>query len=206
MDVKQTHNVSMKGKKVIITGPTSGFGKEIAIQLAILDAEIVLACRDLQRGEQTANEIVRRTGKKNCQVMLIDTSNQKSIHEFAKEYSNRFSHLDVLINNAGINRTQRQMSADGIEFTFATNVLGYYILTQNLLDLLRASAPARIVNVASTFASDLLTSLISNSKHVLMKVEKHIRNQKRVIGCSHGLLHVGSKEAVSLPMPWHPAW
>jgi len=155
MDIKQTHNVSMKGKKVIITGPTSGFGKEIALQLAVLDAGIVLACRDLQRGEQTANEIANRTGKKNCQVMHIDTSNQKSIYEFAKEYSERFSRLDVLINNAGINRSQRQMSVDGIELTFATNMLGYYILTQDLLDLLRASAPARIVNVASTFASDL---------------------------------------------------
>jgi NAD(P)-dependent dehydrogenase (short-subunit alcohol dehydrogenase family) len=155
MDIKQTHNVSMKGKKVIITGPTSGFGKEIAFQLAALDAEIILACRDLQRGEQTVNEITRRTGKKNFQVMYIDTSDQKSIHEFAKEYSKRFSRLDILINNAGINRAQRQMSVDGIELTFATNVLGYFILTQDLLDLLRASVPARIVNVASTFASDL---------------------------------------------------
>jgi NAD(P)-dependent dehydrogenase (short-subunit alcohol dehydrogenase family) len=155
MDIKQTHNSSIKGKNVIITGPTSGFGKEIALQLAALDAEIVLACRDLQRGEQTANEIARQTGKKNCQVMHIDTSDQKSIHEFAKEYRKRFSRLDVLINNAGINRAQRQMSVDGIELTFATNVLGYYILSQDLLDLLRASSPSRIVNVASTFASDL---------------------------------------------------
>ena len=97
MDIKPTHNVSMKGKKVIITGPTSGFGKEIAFQLAALDAEIILACRDLQRGEQTANEIARRTGRKTVRSCHIDTSNQKSIHEFAKEYSKRFSRLDVLI-------------------------------------------------------------------------------------------------------------
>ena len=87
--------------------------------------------------------------------MQIDTSNQKSIHEFSRQFCKRYSRLDVLINNAGINRSQRQMSADGIELTFATNVLGYFCLTRDLLDLLRTSAPARIVNVASSYASDL---------------------------------------------------
>jgi NAD(P)-dependent dehydrogenase (short-subunit alcohol dehydrogenase family) len=160
MEIKKIESVSMAGKRVIITGPTSGFGKEIALQLAMMGAEIVLACRDIQRGRETAEEIARRTGSKNCVVMCIDTSNQKSIHEFAQQFRKAYSRLDVLINNAGINCTQRQMSADGIELTFATNVLGYFLLTRDLLDLLRASAPARIVNVASTFASDLdLTDL-----------------------------------------------
>ena len=160
MDITQTQNGSMTGKRVIITGPTSGFGKEIAVQLAALGAEIVLACRDLARGERTVDEIARRTGAKNCVVMHIDTSSQQSIHEFARQFRERFPRLDVLINNAGINRSQRQTSVDGIELTFATNVLGYYILTRDLLGLLRANAPARIVNVASSFASDLdLTDL-----------------------------------------------
>jgi NAD(P)-dependent dehydrogenase (short-subunit alcohol dehydrogenase family) len=160
MEIKKTESVSMAGKRVIITGPTSGFGKEIALQLAMMGAEIVLACRDIQRGKETAEEIARRTGSKNCVVMYSDTSNQKSIHEFAQQFRKTYSRLDVLINNAGINCTQRQMSADGIELTFATNVLGYFLLTRDLVDLLRASTPARIVNVASTFASDLdLTDL-----------------------------------------------
>ena len=145
----------MAGKRVIITGPTSGFGKEIAVQLALSGADIVLACRDVQLGENTADEIARRTGAKNCVVMQIDTSNQKSIHEFSRQFCKKYSRLDVLINNAGINRSQRQMSANGIELTFATNVLGYFCLTRDLLDLLRTSAPARIVNVASSYASDL---------------------------------------------------
>ena len=155
METKKIENVSMAGKRVIITGPTSGFGKEIAVQLALSGAEIVLACRDVQLGENTADEIARRTGAKNCVVMQIDTSNQKSIHEFSRQFCKRYSRLDVLINNAGINRSQRQMSANGIELTFATNVLGYFCLTRDLLDLLRTSAPARIVNVASSYASDL---------------------------------------------------
>ena len=148
MNITQTPNGSMTGKRVIITGPTSGFGKEIATQLAALGAELVLACRDLGRGERTVDEIARCTGAKNCEVMRIDTSNQQSIHEFARQYRERYPRLDVLINNAGINRSQRQTSVDGIGLTFATNVLGYYLLTRDLLDLLRASAPAHIVNTS----------------------------------------------------------
>jgi len=155
MEIKQTQKASMTGKRVIVTGPTSGFGKEIVFQLASLGAEIVLACRDLERGEQTAAEIAQRTGAKNCAVMRLDASDQRSVREFARQYRARFPRLDVLVNNAGINRSSRQLSVDGIELTFATNVLGYYLLTRELLDLLRASAPARIVNVASTYAMDL---------------------------------------------------
>jgi NAD(P)-dependent dehydrogenase (short-subunit alcohol dehydrogenase family) len=160
METKKNIIDSMVGKRVIVTGPTSGFGKEIAVQLAMIGAEIVLACRDLRRGEQTAAEIGRRSGAKNCDVMHLDTSEQQSIHEFARQFRKRYNRLDVLVNNAGINRSERQMSADGIELTFATNVLGYFLLPRDLLDLLQASAPSRIVNVASNFASDLdLTDL-----------------------------------------------
>jgi NAD(P)-dependent dehydrogenase (short-subunit alcohol dehydrogenase family) len=155
MDNKQTQSPSMTGKRVIITGPTSGIGKEIAVQIATLGAELVLGCRDIGRGKRTSDEIVSRTGMNNPTVLHIDTSNQKSIYEFARQCRERYSRLDVLINNAGIYRVRRQISVDGLELTFSTNVLGYYILTRDLLDLLRASAPARIVNVASTYAGDL---------------------------------------------------
>jgi len=160
MEMKKIEIGSMAGKRVIVTGPTSGFGKEIALQLARLGAEVVLACRNVKLGEEIAEEIAHRTASKNCVVMHIDTSDQKSIREFARQYRKNYSRLDVLINNAGLNRTQRHMSVDGVELTFATNVLGYFLLTRDLLDVLRASAPARIVNVASSYASDLdLTDL-----------------------------------------------
>jgi NAD(P)-dependent dehydrogenase (short-subunit alcohol dehydrogenase family) len=155
MDKKQPPNASMKGKRVIVTGPTSGFGKEIALQLAAMGADLVLACRDVKLGAQVCEEIAQQTGAKNCTVMHIDTSDQRSIHEFARQYREKWPRLDVLVNNAGVNRSKRQTSADGIELTFATNVLGYFLLTRGLLDLLRTSAPSRIVNVASTYASDL---------------------------------------------------
>ncbi len=147
----------MKSKLVVITGPTSGIGKEIALGLGALGADLVLACRDVKQGEQTADEIARRTGAKNIAVMQIDTASQQSIREFARQYRAKYSRLDVLINNAGMNRGihPRENSVDGVELTFATNVLGYYLLTRQLLDLVAASAPARIVNVASQFASDL---------------------------------------------------
>jgi NAD(P)-dependent dehydrogenase (short-subunit alcohol dehydrogenase family) len=148
---------SMKSKRVIITGPTSGVGKEIAMQLAEFGAEVILACRDAQKGKEAASEISQRTSATDVVVMEIDTSSHKSIREFAREFRGRYDHLDVLINNAGGNRgaLPKVNSVDGIELTFATNVLGYFLLIQELLPLLEKSAPARIVNVASEYASDL---------------------------------------------------
>lgn len=147
---------SMKGKRVLITGPTSGIGKEIARQLAAMDAELILACRDIERGRMTAKEISHGNDSK-ITVMQVDTSSQQSIRDLAVQVRKKYRRLDVLINNAGGNRgtLPKVNSVDGIELTFATNVLGYFLLTQELLSLLKKSAPARIVNVASTYASDL---------------------------------------------------
>jgi NAD(P)-dependent dehydrogenase (short-subunit alcohol dehydrogenase family) len=148
---------SMKGKRVMITGPTSGVGKEIAVQLAALGAELILGCRDVKKGDKVASEIRRRTGSEKLVIMRVDTSSKKSIREFAQEFRQKYRRLDVLINNAAISRgtLPKINSVDGIELTFATNVLGYFLLTQELLNVLKKSAPARIINVASTFASDL---------------------------------------------------
>ena len=148
---------SMQGKRVVITGPTSGVGKEIALQLAGLGAEVILGCRDLLSGKRVAAEITRQTGSEKLVAMRVDTSSQASIRAFAADFRRRYRRLHVLINNASMNRgaLPKVNSADGIELTFATNVVGYYLLTQELLPLLQASAPARIIMVASQFASDL---------------------------------------------------
>ena len=144
-------------KQIIITGPTSGIGKAIALGLSALGAQLILGCRDVGRGEQTAEEISRQTGATAMEVMPVDTSSRQSIRAFAQQYRAKYSRLEVLINNAGMNRgtLPREKSVDGLELTFATNVLGYYLLTRELLDHLKAGAPARIINVASEFASDL---------------------------------------------------
>jgi len=145
----------MKGKLAIVTGPTSGIGKEIATQLAAQGAEVVLACRDVAKGQATLEEIARRTGAKGVSVMHVDVASQASIREFGKAFRNTHSRLDVLVNNAGLNSRTRRQSAEGIELTLATNVLGYHLLTHEILEILKASAPARIVNVASTYAGNL---------------------------------------------------
>jgi NAD(P)-dependent dehydrogenase (short-subunit alcohol dehydrogenase family) len=148
---------SMQDKRVIVTGPTSGVGKEIAIQLTELGAEVILACRDIQKGNEVAKEIANRTGSKDAIVMEVDTSSQESIRKFAREFQDKYDRLDVLINNAGGNRgiLPKINSVDSIELTFATNVIGYFLLIQELLDFLKRSAPSRIINVASQYASDL---------------------------------------------------
>jgi len=147
----------MQGKRVIVTGPTSGVGKEAALGLASLGAEVILACRDVKKGKQTASEIKHQTGSEKLIVMYVDTSSQESIREFAREFRRKYRRLDLLINNAAVSRgaLPKVDSVDGIELTFATNVVGYFLLTQELLDVLKGSAPARIVNVASDFAHSL---------------------------------------------------
>ena len=148
---------TMQGKRVIISGPTSGVGQQIALQLAAQGAELILACRDMEKGSQLASEIGLRAWGPAPAVMFLDASSQASIRAFGRAFLTKYTHLDVLINNAAGNRgtLPKINSVDGIELTFATNVLGYFLLTQELLDVLKRSAPARIVNVASTFASDL---------------------------------------------------
>jgi NAD(P)-dependent dehydrogenase (short-subunit alcohol dehydrogenase family) len=145
----------MDDKLVVVTGPTSGIGKEIATQMARMGARVVLACRDPRKGEAALVEIAQRTRSKRLSVLELDTSSQSSVRDFTQRFERLYTRLDVLVNNAGVNLRTRRTSVDGIELVFATNVLGYYLVTLELLGLLKAGAPARIVNVASTFAGDL---------------------------------------------------
>ncbi|HLG56047.1 MAG TPA: SDR family NAD(P)-dependent oxidoreductase, partial [Vicinamibacterales bacterium] len=143
------------GKQVIVTGPTSGIGRQIALQLGALGADLVLACRDVVKGRAVATEIASAGGAGRVEVLPVDTSSQQSIRDAARVYRQQHPRLDVLVNNAGTVQDQRGESVDGIELTLATNVLGYHLLTRELLDLLEAGAPSRVVVVASAFAGDL---------------------------------------------------
>lgn len=139
---------------VLITGPTSGIGLQIARELAPTGVRLALACRDVEKGEAVAAEL-RRLGSPDVLVRAFDAASGSSIAALARSCATDLPRLDALVNNAGVAQAERRVTSEGIEQTFATNVLGYHRLSLALLDLLRASAPARIVNVASTFAGDL---------------------------------------------------
>jgi len=138
-------------KLVLVTGPTTGIGREIAYQLADAGATLVLACRDAAKGKSLAGELQHRTGHA-AHVVALEASSQASIRACARECRDRFPALDVLVNNAGLSHGERQVGPDGIELTFATNVLGYWLLTEELRGLFQARGRGRIVNVASLFA------------------------------------------------------
>jgi retinol dehydrogenase 14 len=139
----------MSGKVVLVTGANSGIGKETALALAKQGATVVCVCRNKERGEAAVADIKRESGNANVELMLADLASQKSTRAFAEEFKRTHPKLHVLVNNAGVINPERTVTEDGFESTFALNHLGYFLLTHLLLDVLKASAPARIVNLSS---------------------------------------------------------
>jgi NAD(P)-dependent dehydrogenase (short-subunit alcohol dehydrogenase family) len=140
---------SMSEKVCLITGATSGIGKATAMELVKMGASVVMVGRDRGRGEAALAEIKEKSANASVDLMLADLSSQQEIHRLAGEFKEAYPRLDVLINNAGLFRSKRITTADGLETTFAVNHLAYFLLTKLLLDVLKASAPSRIVNVSS---------------------------------------------------------
>jgi NAD(P)-dependent dehydrogenase (short-subunit alcohol dehydrogenase family) len=139
----------LTGRTCLVTGASSGIGKAAARELARLGADLVLVCRDRGRGEAALTEIRKAAGNERSELLLADLSSQAQIRQLAKDYLASGRPLHVLLNNAGVIMQQRSETVDGIEATFAVNHLGYFLLTNLLLERLKQSAPARIVNVAS---------------------------------------------------------
>ena len=139
----------MHGKVCIVTGAASGIGAVTARALAQRGAAVALVDRAPEKGAITADQIRQQTGNPAVEFMLADLSVQKEVRRLAQQFKSRYQRLDVLVNNAGAIFPQRHESVDGIEMTFALNYLGYFLLTNLLLDTLKASAPARIINVSS---------------------------------------------------------
>jgi NAD(P)-dependent dehydrogenase (short-subunit alcohol dehydrogenase family) len=139
----------MENKTVLITGGNAGIGKATAIGLAKTGATVIIACRNKERGLEAVEEIKKASGNSKIELLVMDLSSQRSVREAVKEFKSKHAKLHVLINNAGVFLPKREITEDGIEKTFATNYLGHFLLTHLLLDTLKASAPARIVNVAS---------------------------------------------------------
>ena len=141
--------MSMEGKICIVTGANSGIGKATAVGLAEMNASVVMLCRSKERGEVAQKEIIELTGNNNVDLLLCDLSSQKEIRDFVVEFKNKYQNLHVLINNAGVMLSKRALSEDGFELNFAVNHLAPFLLTNLLLDMLKKSAPSRIINVGS---------------------------------------------------------
>ncbi len=142
-------NSTMQGKVCLVTGSSSGIGKVTARELAQMGATVVMVCRNRVKGKAAQAEI--KEASRNAQVDLIvaDLSELAQVRRVANEFKLHYTQLHVLINNAGGINSEHKITADGLEFTFATNYLAPFLLTHLLLDVLKASAPARIVNVSS---------------------------------------------------------
>ncbi|MDR3618201.1 MAG: SDR family oxidoreductase [Paludisphaera borealis] len=140
---------SMQGKTCLVTGATAGIGFITARELARAGARVLIVARSPEKGAETIRRIAEETGAQTVEALTADLASQADIRALAREVKSRVDRLDVLINNAGVILLDRRESVDGIEMTFAVNHLAYFLLTNLLLDLLKASSPARIVNVAS---------------------------------------------------------
>ncbi len=139
----------MTGKTVLITGGNTGLGLETAVALATMGASVVITARNAEKGEAARKEIIERSGTTDIEVMSLDLASFASIRAFAEAFLASHARLDVLVNNAGLIVSERTETEDGFETTFGVNHLGPFLLTDLLLDRIKASAPARIVNVAS---------------------------------------------------------
>ena len=146
----------MQGKICIVTGATSGIGKSTATMLAEKGATVVFICRNKEKGKQVQEEISQKTGNRNLDLLIADLSSQAAIRKVASEFQSKYQQLHVLVNNAGL-AVRKTLSPDGIEMTFAVNHLAYFMLTNLLLDRLKASAPSRIINVSSEAHRNLKT-------------------------------------------------
>ncbi|XP_036935758.1 retinol dehydrogenase 12, like [Acanthopagrus latus] len=138
----------LDGKTVVITGANTGIGKETALDLAKRGAKIIMGCRDMEKAEAAVKEIIEGSANQNVSCLKLDLSDSKSIREFA-EAINKEPKLDILINNAGVMVCPYGKTADGFEMQIGVNHFGHFLLTYLLIDLIKKSAPARIITVSS---------------------------------------------------------
>ncbi|MBK8989347.1 MAG: SDR family oxidoreductase [Chloroflexi bacterium] len=139
----------MRDKICMVTGANAGIGRVVALALARQGAQVVMVCRSRERGEAAQAEIRQASGSDAVDLILADLSVQADVRRAAAEFQGRYGRLHILVNNAGAFFNQRLESADGLEMTFALNHLGYFLLTNLLLEQIRAAAPARIIVVSS---------------------------------------------------------
>jgi NAD(P)-dependent dehydrogenase (short-subunit alcohol dehydrogenase family) len=139
----------MKDKIVLITGSTDGIGKQTAVDLSRMEAKVIVHGRNEQKAKDAMVDIAHQTGNQNLEYVKADLASMDQIRNMAEEIKVKYDRIDILINNAGVFMNRRELSHDGFEMTFAVNHISYFLLTGLLLDLIKESKYARIVNVAS---------------------------------------------------------
>ena len=139
----------MSGRVCMITGTTSGIGKATALGLAKMGATVIMVARNEADLRVALDDIKEKTANESIDLIVADLSSQESIHRLAEDFRNKYQHLHVLINNAGLTAEHKTLSVDGIDTLFAVNYLAPFLLTNLLLDVLKVSAPSRVVNVSS---------------------------------------------------------
>jgi NAD(P)-dependent dehydrogenase (short-subunit alcohol dehydrogenase family) len=140
---------SLKGKVCLITGSTNGIGKITAMDMAMMGCTVVLVARDKGKAKATKDEIISKTKNRSVEVLMADLSSLKEIRKLAEDFKKKHDKLHILINNAATVPKKRKVSVDGYEMQFATNHLAYFLLTHLLLDVIKTSSPARIINTSS---------------------------------------------------------
>lgn len=141
--------MDLSEKICLITGSTSGIGKETALELARMGMHIVMNTRDEKKGKMVQEEIIKLTGNQEIDIYHCDLASFESIRHFAATIGKKYERLDILINNAGLWINKRSLTADGIELHFAVNHLAPFLLTHYLLNLIKKSPEGRIINVSS---------------------------------------------------------
>lgn len=158
-------------KAILITGATSGIGKSLSKLCAKAGYEVIITGRRKEKAEKALEDIIQYSANKSVRLFTADLSTLKGIEDLAGEVKSVYNKLNVLVNNAGLSLPKREITPDGIEKTFAINHLGYFYLTELLLDLLKSSAPSRIINVASEAHSIIdYKDMMSEKKYNQYKV------------------------------------
>ncbi|XP_031773418.1 retinol dehydrogenase 14 [Apis florea] len=211
----------MDGKTVIITGCTSGIGRETARDIAKRGARLIMACRNLEMADKLKEELTKESGNENIVARKLDLSSFSSVREFARQINHEENRLDVLIHNAGTAQLFKKMvTEDGVEMTMATNQYGPFLLTHLLIDLLKRSKPSRIIIVASelyVFARLNLDNVnptttmpgylyyVSKYANIVFSLElaRRLEGSGVTVNCLHpGLISTGIWKAVPPPFSW----
>lgn len=169
---------NMTGKVCLVTGANSGIGKATAMGLARMGANVVMLCRSRERGEAAQTEIIHESGNRHVDLLIADLSSQGSIRKLARIFCKEYAELHVLVNNAGAIPVRRHVTVDGLETQFAVNQLAPFLLTNLLLDVLKATPSARVVTVSSQVHSkspldfdDLQSEQTYNASQVYRKAK-----------------------------------